>query len=59
MILIMRSNDDCKKKTGSDIKRKTPSNNGEEKNPEILEKLKVLRATRNELKRMRKKKKKA
>ena len=54
-----RSNDDSKKRTGSDLKRKIPPNNGEEKNPEILEKLKVLRATRNELKRMRKEKKEA
>jgi hypothetical protein len=50
-----RSTDDTKKaKVGSDLKRKASPEGEEEKNPEVLEKLKVLRAARKDLKRIRK-----
>ena len=49
------TNDTQKKNDG---KRKSPSNENEEKDPEILEKLKVLQAARKDIKRLKKEKKK-
>jgi len=46
-----------KKKSGPDLKRKDPPADDEEKDPEILDELKLLRATRKEIKKIRHEKK--